>query len=160
MVPADLDQVDRRLVHRLAEDALPDLTVVAQEIGTTLEDAKHRYERLRESGVISECVVRIAPAAVGIGLTAFLLVRVAQNTENYSVVRQMLGDLESVEEAHAVSGDFDWLLKVRAPSLAAVQTLVTQHLSLVPGFLRAQTCLVLDTACDRVNADTVRLAGQ
>jgi Lrp/AsnC family transcriptional regulator, regulator for asnA, asnC and gidA len=158
--PGELDALDRRLVHRLAEDAAPDLDRIADEIGTTGEDARERYDRMRATGVITECVAHIDPASVGVGLTAFLMVRLAQNAENYAVVRQMLGDLEAVEEAHAVSADFDWLLKVRASSLAEVQTLVTQHLSLIPGFLRAQTCLVLDTACDLVNADRVRLAGR
>jgi Lrp/AsnC family leucine-responsive transcriptional regulator len=156
----DLDDVDRRLLHSLAEEITPDLGDVADSIGTTAEDAAKRYARLRSSGVIREVVARLDPAVVGAGFTAFLLVRVAQNAENYRVIRQMLGDLEAVEEAHAVSGDFDWLLKVRSGSLADVQALVTQHLSLLPGFIRAQTCIVLDTACDYVNADLVRLAGR
>ncbi len=50
-------------------------------------------------------------------------------------------------------------MKVRAPSLADVQALVTERLSLLPGFLRAQTCLVLDTACDYVSTDRVRMVG-
>jgi Lrp/AsnC family leucine-responsive transcriptional regulator len=156
---AGLDAVDRRLLHRLAEEVRPDLTQVAGEIGTTVDDAQDRYQRLLDSGVVAECVARIDPAAVGVGLTAFLMVRVAQNAENNAVIRKMLGDLEAVEEAHAVSADFDWMLKVRAPSLADIQTLVTEHLSLLPGFLRAQTCLVLDTACDYINTDRVRMVG-
>jgi Lrp/AsnC family leucine-responsive transcriptional regulator len=155
-----LDDVDRRLLHRLAEELTPDLTDVAADIGIPLTDAAARFARLREQGTIRECVVRVDPAAIGAPVTAFLLLRVAQNAENYAVVRQMLGDLEAVEEAHAVSGEFDWLLKVRARSLAELQSLVTQHLSLVPGFIRAQTSIVLDTACDFVNADQVRFAGR
>jgi Lrp/AsnC family leucine-responsive transcriptional regulator len=84
---------------------------------------------------------------------------VAQNADNFASIRQILGDLEAVEEAHAVGGDFDWLLKVRTASLSDLQEVVTGKLSLVPGFIRAQTCIVLDTACDFVNADRVRLAG-
>ena len=155
-----LDDVDRRLLHRLAEEVSPDLSGVAGDIQATHEEARRRYQRLRDIGVIRECVVRVDPAAVGAGFTAFLMVRVAQNAENYQVIRHMLADLEAVEEAHAVSGDFDWLLKVRCSSLPDVQTLVTQRLSLVPGFVRAETCVVLDTACDYVNADIVRLTGR
>jgi Lrp/AsnC family leucine-responsive transcriptional regulator len=156
----DLDDVDRRLLHRLAEEVVPDLSQVAVEIGTTVADAGARYRRLRDAGVIREVVARLDPAAVGAGFTAFLMLRVAQNAENYDVVHQMLADLEAVEEAHAVSGDFDWVLKVRSASLAEVQALVTRHLSLLPGFIRAQTWMVLDTACEFVNADRVRLAGR
>jgi Lrp/AsnC family transcriptional regulator, leucine-responsive regulatory protein len=158
-VATDLEDLDRRLLHRLAEQARPDFSLVANDIGTSPEDAQRRFERLVDAGVIRECVARLDPGSVGVGFTAFLMVRLAQNAENYPVVRQMLGDLESVEAAHAVSGDYDWLLKVRAASLSEVQALVTQHLSLLPGFLRAQTCVVLDTACDWVNADRVRLVG-
>ena len=154
-----LDDVDRRLLHRLAEEVRPDLTSVASEVGTSVEDATVRFERLRADGVVRECVARLDPAAVGVPLTAFLMIRVVQTAENYGVVRQMLGDLECVEGAHAVSGDFDWLLKVRAASLEEVQSLVTKRLSLVPGFLRAQTCMVLDSASDWVNADRVRCVG-
>jgi Lrp/AsnC family leucine-responsive transcriptional regulator len=159
-IATSLDDVDRRLLHRLAEDVIPDLSQVADEIGTSADDAGARYRRLRDAGVIREVVARLDPAAVGAGFTAFLMVRVAQNAENYAVVHQMLADLESVESAHAVSGDFDWVLKVRAASLSEVQTLVTQRLSLLPGFIRAQTWMVLDTACEFVNADRVRLAGR
>jgi len=158
--PGGLDDVDRRLLHRLAEEVSPDLAGVAAEIGTTTEDALARYRRLRGAGVVRECVVRLAPDAVGVGFTAFLMVRLAQNAENYPVVRQMLADLEAVEEAHALSGEYDWLVKVRTASLAEVQALVTQRLSLVPGFIRAETWMVLDTACEHVNADRVRLVGR
>jgi Lrp/AsnC family leucine-responsive transcriptional regulator len=155
----DLDDLDRRLLHRLAEELPVDLGAVAAQVGTTTDEAVRRYTRLRTAGVIRECVAKIDPAAVGVGCTAFLLVRVAQNADNFAAVRQILGDLESVEEAHAVGGDFDWLLKVRTASLADLQDVITGKLSLVPGFIRAQTCIVLDTACDFVNADRVRLAG-
>ncbi len=155
----DLDDVDRRLVHRLAEELPVDLTTVAGEIGTTADDAAQRLLRLRAAGVIRECVAKVEPTAVGVGCTAFLLVRVAQNADNLTAVRQLLTDLEAVEEAHAVGGDFDWIVKVRAASLTELQDIVTGKLSLVPGFIRAQTCIVLETACDFVNADRVRLAG-
>jgi Lrp/AsnC family transcriptional regulator, leucine-responsive regulatory protein len=158
-VTSDLDDVDRRLLHRLAEELPVDLTAVAGEIGTTADDAARRLTRLRAAGVVGECVAKIEPAAVGVGCTAFLLIRVAQNADNLTALRQLLTDLEAVEDAHAVGGDFDWILKVRAASLAELQDLVTGKLSLVPGFIRAQTCIVLETACDFVNADRVRLAG-
>jgi Lrp/AsnC family transcriptional regulator, leucine-responsive regulatory protein len=154
-----LDDLDRRLLHRLAEDLPVDLAAVSGDIGTTADDAAQRLARLRGAGVVRECVAKIEPVAVGIGCTAFLLVRVAQNADNLTAIRQLLSDLEAVEEAHAVSGDFDWLLKVRAATLAELQDIVTGKLSLVPGFIRAQTCIVLETACDFVNADRVRLAG-
>jgi hypothetical protein len=81
----ELDDVDRRLVHRLAEELPLDLTAVAREVGTTPDDAHQRLLRLRGAGVVRECVAQIDPAAVGLGCTAFLLVRVAQNAAQLRV---------------------------------------------------------------------------
>ena len=149
-----MDEIDTRLLHRLAEELPLDFAGVAEQ------DAALRRSRLKDAGVIRECTARLDPASVGIGLTAFVLVRLAQTGEDYHVVRQLLADLEVVEEAHAVSGEFDWVLKVRAASLTELQEVVTHRLSFVPGYVRAQTWMVLDSACDYVNADRVRLAGQ
>ncbi|MHB1503981.1 MAG: Lrp/AsnC family transcriptional regulator [Acidimicrobiales bacterium] len=154
-----LDDADRRIIHRLAEGVEPELDSVANDAGVPLGEARQRFERLRTSGVVRECAVRIEPSAVGLPVTGFLLVRVAQNSENYEAICQMVRDLEEVEEAHAVSGDFDWLLKVRCWSLNDLQRLVIDRLSLLPGYIRSQTCIVLDTACDYANADVVTSAG-
>ena len=40
--PVTLDALDRRLVHRLAEDADPDLSRLADEIGTSADDVRAR----------------------------------------------------------------------------------------------------------------------
>ncbi len=153
------DDVDRRLLHRLAEGVEPVLQGVAEEVGVSEEELHRRLSHLRQSGALLEIAARIGPASVGYPVTGFCLLRVAQNASNYGSVRKMLRDCEEVEEAHAVSGDFDWLVKVRARSIEHLQHLVIDRLSLIPGFIRAQTCMVLDTACERTNANAVALAG-
>jgi len=156
---AELDGVDRRLVHRLAEGVEADLRAVARDVGIEEEEARERVARLRKAGTLREFTARIDPSSVGMPVAAFLLLRVAQNGGNYDAVRQMLRDCEQVEEAHAVSGNFDWLVKVRARSIEQLQHLVIDRLSLIPGYIRTETCIVLDTACDHVNAEAVTLAG-
>lgn len=153
-----LDDVDRRLLHRLGEQAEPDLAALAPDVGTTEADARARYARLRAVGVVRDCAVRVEPAAVGAPVTAFLLLRVAVTAGTRDAVRRLLVDLEEVEEAHAVSGPADWLLKVRLAAPADLEALVAERLPLVPGFVRAEPVVVVETACDKANADLVRLA--
>jgi DNA-binding Lrp family transcriptional regulator len=155
----ELDEVDRRLVHRLAEGVEADLRTVARDVGIAEEEARDRVARLRSNGTLREVAARIDPSTVGLPVTAFLVLRVAQNRGNYEAIRQVLRDCEQVEEAHAVSGSFDWLVKVRASSLEQLQHLVVERISLLPGYIRAEAWVVLDTACDHVNAEAVTLAG-
>jgi Lrp/AsnC family transcriptional regulator, regulator for asnA, asnC and gidA len=149
-VPADLDALDWKLIHLLGHDAA-DPDRVADELGCERAEVRRRVDRLRGEGFIQEVVARIAPARVGLPVTAFYTIRVAQNQVTYDAVEKMIRDIDQVEEAHAVSGQYDWLVKVRAESVDDLQHLLTNRLALLPGFVRAETMVVLTTACDRVN---------
>lgn len=149
-MPHDLTPDDWRVIHLLAEDA-GDLPRVAHELGRTVEEVSTHVERLRERGVVTEITARISPGAVGLPITAFYILQVAQNADTYQAVERLLRDMDQVEEAHAVSGRYDWLVKVRAASLEELQELLTTRLALLPGFVRAETLVVLSTACDYVN---------
>ena len=159
-MPHDLTPDDWRVIHLLAEDA-GDLPRIAHELGRPVEEVSAHLERLQERGVVTEITARISPAAVGLPITAFYVLQVAQNADTYEAVERLLRDMDQVEEAHAVSGRYDWLVKVRAVSVEELQQLLTTRLALLPGFVRAETLVVLSTACDyaNVHAATFPLEG-
>lgn len=138
------------MLHLLANDA-SDLPRVARELERPLEAVRADIERLTAAGVIDAVNARISPAAVGLPVTGFYVLHVAQNADTYKAVERMLRDIDQVEEAHAVSGRYDWLVKVRAASVEDLQSLLTVKLALLPGFVRAETLVVLSTACDYPN---------
>lgn len=149
-MPEALSPDDWRLIHLLSDDAA-DLPRLSRELGTTPQELAARIERLRDRGVISEIAARISPATVGLPVTGFYMLHVAQNADTYESVERMLRDIDQVEEAHAVSGRYDWLVKVRASSVEDLQHLLTDQLALLPGFVRAETLVVMSTACDYAN---------
>jgi DNA-binding Lrp family transcriptional regulator len=159
-VPQDLSAEDWRVIHLLAEDAA-DLPRVARELGRSVEEVSAHAERLREQGVVAEITARIDPGAIGLPVTGFFVLQVAQNADTYRSLERLLRDMDQVEEAHAVSGRYDWLVKVRAASVEDLQQLLTGKLALLPGFVRAETLVVLSTACDytNVHAATFPLQG-
>lgn len=107
--------------------------------------------RLQEEGVVEEIVAKVDPAAVGLPVTGFYVLHVAQNADTYASVQRLLRDMDQVEEAHAVSGRYDWIVKVRAQSVEDLQHVLTGRLALLPGFVRAETLVVWSTACDYAN---------
>jgi Lrp/AsnC family transcriptional regulator, regulator for asnA, asnC and gidA len=146
----ELSADDWKVIHLLAEDAA-DVPKLARELGRTVEEVTAHVEALRGRGVISEITARINPTAVGLPVTGFYVLHVAQNADTYDAVERMLQDIDQVEEAHAVSGRYDWLVKVRAASVEDLQHLLTGQLALLPGFVRAETLVVMSTACDYAN---------
>lgn len=145
-----MDPLDWKLVNLLGHDARR-LEVAASELGCSMQEITERLDGLVERGVVREVSARVAPESVGLPVTAFYLVRVAQNADTYDAIEQLIRDIDQVEEAHAVSGQFDWLVKVRVESVRGLQDLLTEQLALLPGFVRAETLVVLSTACDHVN---------
>lgn len=146
----DLDILDQRLIHLLGQDAKA-IASIAQELGLSIADLEQRLHALIDRGVISEIAARISPDSVGLPITAFYFLRVSQNAEDTEAFTALIRDVDQVEEAHAVSGQYDWLVKVRAQSVLDVQVILTQKIAVLPGFVRGETMIVLSTACDRVN---------
>lgn len=149
-----------RTIHLLGEDA-SDLTRVAAELGCTPEELQQRITDLRRRGILSAVTARIRPEAVGLPVAGFYVLQVAQNADTYHNFERLLRDVDQVEEAHAISGRYDWLVKVRARDLEDLQRLLTTRLALLPGYIRAETLVVMKTACDypNVHASTFPLEG-
>lgn len=146
----EIDVLDRRLMNLLGQDAKA-LASIALELGLPIADVERRLHTLIDRGLISEVAARIAPDRVGLPITAFYFLRVSQNADDTEAFTALIRDLDQVEEAHAVSGQYDWLVKVRAQSVSDVQEILTRRIAVLPGFVRGETMIVLSTACDRVN---------
>ncbi len=153
--PLELDAHDWQLLHLLAEDGGASSTWLAEHSGLSETDLSERVAKLRRSGVIKGIHAQVDPHLLGMPLTAFFMIRVAQTAEAFEAIDRMIRDIDQVEEAHSVSGQFDWILKVRAANPDDLRDLLTHRLSLLPGFVRAETLVVLSTSCESVNVEAV-----
>jgi DNA-binding Lrp family transcriptional regulator len=150
-----LDEHDWQLLHLLAEDAGVSLPDLARLSGLGEAAVTTRVQVLRESGVISGIHATVDPKKMGLPMTAFFMVRVAQTSDAYEAIDRMIRDIDQVEEAHAVSGQFDWIVKVRAANPDDLRDVLTHKLSLLPGFVRAETMVVMSTSCESVNVEAL-----
>ena len=152
---AQLDAHDWQLLDLLADDAGSDVERLAELSGLSQEQTSTRVRALRESGVIEGIHARVDPKKLGLPVTAFFMVRVAQTADAYEAIDRMIRDIDQVEEAHAVSGQFDWIVKVRAANPDDLRDLLTHKLSMLPGFVRAETMVVMSTSCEVVNVEAL-----
>lgn len=152
---SQLDPLDWQLLHLLSEDAGMGTDALAGLVGLGAGETAARVDALRASGVIAGIHARVDPSRLGMPITAFFMVRVAQTSDAYQAIDWMVRDIDQVEEAHAVSGQFDWIVKVRATSPNDLRDLLTHKLSLLPGFVRAETMVVMSTSCESVNVEAL-----
>src|SRR3982750_2691722 len=78
-----LDKLDRQILRKLQDDGRATYDQLAEQVGLSASAVLRRVKRLEESGVIDRYVALVKPEAVGLGLTAYLNVRLEKHTESH-----------------------------------------------------------------------------
>ena len=114
-VDSALDRTDWRLLAELQRDGRATYAELARAVAMSASAVAERIRRLEEAGVIAGYQATINPERVGLTVMAF--VRVRYPTGNYRPFHAMLDSTPEVVEAHHVTGEDCFILKVLARSM-------------------------------------------
>lgn len=137
----ELDRTDFALVGALQQNAAQRLEDLGRLVELAPSSVHERLRRLERAGVIRRWTVECDAEALGLPVLAFVGVR---STRPCSELRPALEAVPEIEECHSVAGGLSMMLKVRAPSTAALLTLA-ERLRQVPGVEGTETTIVLAT---------------
>lgn len=137
-----MDEIDRRIVDVLRVDGRISVRDLAARVSISRAGAYARVRRLREDGVLRGFTAVVDPAAFGLGLPAYVHVRIKQNTWK-SFHAKVLALPEAVHVA-LVAGDFDTVLLVRTRDAAHLRELVLERIQSLPEVLGTQTVLIFE----------------
>lgn len=137
-----MDDTDRLVLDVLRADARVSIRDLAAQVHVSRASAYARVKRLRDSGVIRGFTVDIDPAALGLGLPAYVHVRIKQNS--WKTFRQKAWALEEAVHVALVAGDFDCVLLVRTRDAEHLRELVLERIQALPEVLATQTVLVFE----------------
>jgi Lrp/AsnC family transcriptional regulator, leucine-responsive regulatory protein len=110
-----LDATDWRILSLLQQDARTSYAELAREIAMSPSAVAERVRRLEESGVITGYRAVVSPERLGLGISA--LIRLRYPTGNYRPMHRLLDEVSEILEAHHVTGEDCFLLKVVARSM-------------------------------------------
>ncbi|TAJ71391.1 MAG: Lrp/AsnC family transcriptional regulator [Phenylobacterium sp.] len=114
-----LDPMDVRILATLQEDGALSIASVAERVGLSNNACWRRIRRLQDQGVIKRRVALLDAGALGIGVTVFVNVRAGDHgAEWFRTFSEAVSAIPEVVEFYRMSGDADYLLKVRTPSIA------------------------------------------
>ena len=124
--------------------------VIGEQVGLSPSAVLRRVKRLEESGVIDRYVALVRPEAVGLGLTAYLNVRLEKHTETHKrnpmdVFRAAVQSWPEVVECVSLTGEMDYLLRVVVRDMAHYSRFVMDTLLKHPSVQDCKTSFVLDT---------------
>jgi Lrp/AsnC family leucine-responsive transcriptional regulator len=114
-----LDDIDRRLLEVLQEDARLSYRALGRRIGLSQPAVAERVRRLEDAGIITGYRGRIDRSRAGLPVTAFL--RVTCTGDRFQAIHRLARELPAVLECHHVSGEACFMVKVAEGSLAALE---------------------------------------
>jgi Lrp/AsnC family leucine-responsive transcriptional regulator len=125
--PPLLDHTSRRILQLLVADGRTSYQAIADEIGLSRPAVMERVKRLEEAGFIRGYHARLDRARCGFPVTAFVAIRypVAEHSGDEPQI-QALAANPHVLECHHVAGDDCYVLKVAAPSLESLESVLRE----------------------------------
>lgn len=145
--PPGLDRVDRAILEALQEDGRMTYQALSDRVGLSPRPCLERVRRLEQRGVIRGFTALVDPAAVGHDIIA--LAELAMRDPSAGVRQRLERALcahPAIVELQVVNGDYDYVARIVAPTLAAYEALTGAFLADPAfGIARIHTTFVLKT---------------
>ncbi|MEO8081992.1 MAG: Lrp/AsnC family transcriptional regulator [Caldimonas sp.] len=139
-----LDGIDRKILRELQSAGRATNVELSAAVHLSAPQVFRRIRSLEERAVIRGYAARVDAEALGLAVTAYVNVSIAGN--QFVQVRDIEARVRAfpqILECYAVSGDYDYLLKVVARDLKSLSQFLTDELMQVPGVddVRSMICL-------------------
>lgn len=141
-----LSQADMNMIEVLKASGRMSVSDLAKALGVSRSTAQKRLERLEGSGVIESYTCILAAAYQRDWVSAHVLVTVGPKTMD--TVVQRLSRVSGIEEVHSVSGEFDLIVVISAPSVESLEASVDEVIA-IDGVQRTRTSIILSTRIKR-----------
>jgi Lrp/AsnC family leucine-responsive transcriptional regulator len=148
-VATELDTIDRRILRALQRNGRMTYDELAGDVSLSPSAALRRVKRLEEAGVIARYVAVVPPERVGLGLTAYINVRLGKLAEGHK--RAPMDDFRAgvqawpeVVECVALSGEMDYLLCVVVADMQHYSRFVMDTLLRHPSVQDVKTSFVME----------------
>ena len=141
-----LDAQDLAILAALQENGALTNAELAEKVRLSASQASRRRSRLEEAGVIRDYRTKIDTAQINFNITIFIQITLAthsnQNTKHF---RNLVAHTPAILEAHALTGDADYLVKALVEDLPALGRLVNEVLLPHESVERVRSNVVLET---------------
>lgn len=143
----ELDAIDRRIVETLRAEGRIAVNELAARVGLSGSPTLRRLRRLEEAGVVRGYHADVDPDAIGRGFSVWVTARLAVgDPEAQEGFEAGLRAIDAVTEAHHVTGDVDYLIRVDVADLDAYDHVIRFELSRLPGQAHITSYVVTSTA--------------
>lgn len=143
------DRLDRAILLRLQQDGRETCEAIGEYVGLSASAVLRRIKRLEEVGIIDRYVALLKPESVGLGLVAYVNVRLEKRQDHakrnpMDEFRASVQGWPEVVECAALTGEMDFLLHLVVQDMRAYSRFMLDTLLRHPAVQDCKTSFVMD----------------
>ena len=140
-----LDRIDLKILKALQDNARLSYVELAQRVGLSTTPCLDRVKRLEGSGYIQGYHAKLSTEALGLELLVYLeITLVSQSPETFQAFHAATEKIAYVQECHLISGQSDFLLKLRLPDLKSYRKHLGDLLLALPHVRESKSHIVIE----------------
>lgn len=141
---AMIDEIDHKILQYLQADGRMSNQDLSERVGLSPSPCLRRLRQLEANGVIQRYVALVEPSTVGLGVTAFVRVRLDQQDDRHlAVFEAAVSEFDEVMECYLMTGEADYQLRVLVGSLGEFEDFLRHRLTRIAGVAQVTTSFAL-----------------
>ena len=148
MASFKIDDIDRKILFFLINDARKPYLEIARECGVSGAAIHQRIRKLEENGIITGSRLLIKPSALGLNVCAFISIVVSDASKSQEVLAA-LKKIPEVVECHFVTGKYTLLVKIYCRDNDHLMEVILHSLREVPFIQSTDTMISLGEVLER-----------
>lgn len=166
-----LDKIDRKILAILQADGRLSNLEVAERVSLSSSPCLRRIKRLEELGVIRQYVALLDPNKIGLGLLAYVNVRLEKHSDtpmkgNAGNARSPRSDFAAsvaqwpeVVACYAMTGEMDYLLRVHVENMDHFSRFMMETLLRHPAVLDVKSSFALHQIKETTSLPLTQIVG-
>ena len=144
--PQSLDPFDHQILRILSAHGRIRITELASRIGLSKTPCQARVKRLEEAGYILGYHAALSPQKLGLSHVSFVQVTLNDTREPaLKAFNAAVRGIPEIEQCHMIAGGFDYLLKVRTPSIDDYRKIMGEQISTLPHVKSSSTFVAMES---------------
>lgn len=131
-----MDEINRKIIQILQEDARASYTDIADELGVSEGTVRNRIERMQEDGTIERFTIEVGGEQ---RIEAFVMVQVETGADISDIIADFPDDIDAYE----LAGDQDIIVHATRSSSEEINDTVVDAIRSVDGVRSTKTYMVL-----------------
>ncbi len=141
-----LDRIDRNILFHLQTNGRISYVELADKVGLSTSPCLERVKCLERDGFITGYLTQLSAEKLDAGLLVFVEISLSYTSGNvFDEFRSAVKKWPQIQECHLVSGDFDYLLKIRIADMASYRELLGEIVHALPGVRDSRTLVAMET---------------